>query len=239
MTLHGQRVVFAGGTSGIGLASAQAAAAEGAAVVVLSRNQERVEAALRRLPDGAEGRVLDVTDDAAVDGFFRQAGPFDHLVFTAGEPLVTGKLADLDLEQARRFFQTRYFGTLAVVKHAAPHIRPGGSVVLSSGSAAARPQPGWATAASICGAIEALTRALALELAPVRVNAVAPGVVKTPLWDPMPEPERQALYQQAGEAMPTGRVGAPDDIAEAHLYLMRSAFTTGTVLAVDGGAVLV
>jgi NAD(P)-dependent dehydrogenase (short-subunit alcohol dehydrogenase family) len=111
--------------------------------------------------------------------------------------------------------------------------------VLTHGIAGARPQAGWAVSAAVCGAMEAMMRALAVELAPVRVNAVSPGFVRTPLWNPIPEPEREALFREAGKKLLTKRVGEAREIAEAYCYLMENAFTTGQTLVVDGGGVLV
>jgi NAD(P)-dependent dehydrogenase (short-subunit alcohol dehydrogenase family) len=239
MNLRGQRIVVIGGTAGIGLAVAEGAAHEGAQVVVASRRQESVDAALKRLPEGAEGHVLDATDEEAVRGFFGRVGAFDHLVYTAGESLLMGSLAESDLGRARRFLDTRLWGAYTAVKHGAPAIRPGGSVVLTTGTAGRRPMPGTTVAASLCGAMESLTRALALEIAPVRVNAVSPGVVRTELWRDLPEAEREGLYASAAGSLPVGRVGEPADVAEAYLYLMRGGYSTGSVVVVDGGGTLV
>ncbi len=189
MELNGKRVVVLGGTSGIGLGVAEAASRAGAQVVVASSQKTKVQAALAQIP-GAEGHAVDLTDEAAVRGFFAQVGAFDHLVFTAGEALQLGKLADLALDQGRQFFALRYWGALTAAKYGAPLIRAGGSIVFTSGIAGARPQPGWALGASICAAMGGLTRALAVELAPLRVNLVSPGFVKTPLWAGIQEAER-------------------------------------------------
>jgi NAD(P)-dependent dehydrogenase (short-subunit alcohol dehydrogenase family) len=124
-------------------------------------------------------------------------------------------------------------------KYGSPHIRPGGSITMTSGVAGLRPRKGWTVAASICGAIEALTRALAVELAPIRVNAVCPGLVRTELWSDMTESDREAMYSVAGQRLPVGRVGEADDLAEAYVYLMREGFGAGQAIVVDGGAVLV
>jgi NAD(P)-dependent dehydrogenase (short-subunit alcohol dehydrogenase family) len=164
MGLRGQRIVVVGGTSGIGLAVAEGAAREGAEVVVASRRQESVDAALKRLPLGAEGHTLDATDEAAVGAFFERIGGFDHLVYTAGESLLIESFLESDLPRARRFLDTRLWGAYTAVKHGAPSIRKGGSVVLTTGIAGQRPLPGTTVAASLCGAMESLTRALALEL---------------------------------------------------------------------------
>jgi NAD(P)-dependent dehydrogenase (short-subunit alcohol dehydrogenase family) len=147
-------------------------------------------------------------------------------------------LKTLDLDAARGFFTLRYFGVLAAVHAAAPHLSPDGSITLTIGIAKDRPGPGWAVAASICGAMEALAKALAVELAPLRVNAVSPGVVRSPLWAAMSDDDRERMYRETGAALPVGRVGEVDDIADAYLYLMTSPFTTGTTLTIDGGTTL-
>ncbi|MFJ4790273.1 SDR family oxidoreductase [Streptomyces sp. NPDC088794] len=239
MSVQGQRIVVIGGTGGIGLAVAEAAVQEGADVVVASRRQESVDAALKRLPGGAEGHVLDAADEDSVRGFFARVGAFDHLVYTAGESILMGSLAESDLGRARRFLDTRLWGAYTAVKHGAPSIRPGGSVVLTTGTAGQRPMPGTTVAASLCGAMESLTRALALELAPVRVNVVSPGVVRTELWRDLAQEDREGLYASTAASLPVGRVGEPADIAEAYLYLMRGGYSTGSVVTVDGGGTLV
>jgi NAD(P)-dependent dehydrogenase (short-subunit alcohol dehydrogenase family) len=230
--LQGQRVVVLGGTSGIGLATAVAAASAGASVTVVSSSKERVERALAVLPEGSTGAAVDLADADAVRELF--TSDLDHLVFTAGESLALMPVADVDLERARDFFGLRYFGALTAVQAAAPHIRPGGSITLTTGTAKDRPRAGWSVASSICGAIDALTRALAVELAPIRVNAVSPGVVRTPLWGAVSDD----YYDGVAGGLPVGRVGEAEDIARAYLFFMTCGFATGTVLTVDGGALL-
>ena len=239
MDLNGQRIVVLGGSSGIGLATAQAAAQAGASVVIASHRRTRIDAALATLPAGAEGHVLDLTDAGAVAALFDRVGGFDHLVFTAGETLQVGPLAETDPAAARRFFELRYWGAFTAAKFGSPHIRPGGSIVFTSGGAGQRPRAGWALGASVCAAMEGLTRALAVELAPIRVNIVAPGLVKTPLWAGMDEAEREALYSAVAARLPVGHAGEPEEVAQAYLYLMRQSYCTGQVVVVDGGGMLV
>lgn len=239
MTLNGKSIVVLGGSSGIGLAVAREAAREGASPVIVSSNRTRVDAALKSLPDGAEGHAADLGSDASIRALFAELGSFDHLVYTAGENLLLATLDNLDLDWARGFFGVRYWGALAAVKHGAPHIRPGGSITLTSGLAAARPHAGWSVASSICGAMEGLTRALAVELAPIRVNIVSPGVVKSPLWDAMPQAEREALYSGMAERLPVRHVGEPEELAQSYLYLMKQTYGTGQVIGVDGGGALI
>ncbi|PSL46036.1 NAD(P)-dependent dehydrogenase (short-subunit alcohol dehydrogenase family) [Chitinophaga niastensis] len=237
--LTGKRVIILGGSAGIGLATANAAASEGADVIIVSSNQERIDKALATLPESAQGYAVDLGNEAAVRDFFQGTGSFDHLVFTAGDRLLLGKLEDISSSDVQAAFHLRFLGTWNAVKYGSKHILPGGSVVLTTGIAGARPQAGWAAGASICGAMESLTRALAVELAPIRVNAVSPGVVKTDLWADIPVAEREAIYQNIGNALPVRRVGEVADIAQTYLYLMREGFSTGQVIVVDGGAVLV
>lgn len=182
MTFEGKRIVVLGGSSGIGLATAQAAAKDGASVVIASSRRARVDQALATLPAGGEGHALDLADEAAVKALFATLGGFDHLAFTAGETLQLGSLASTDVEAARSFFGLRYWGAFLAAKYGSGSIRPGGSIVFTSGLAGKRPHAGWALGASICSAMEGLTRALAVELAPIRVNIVCPGVVKSPIW---------------------------------------------------------
>jgi NAD(P)-dependent dehydrogenase (short-subunit alcohol dehydrogenase family) len=239
MTLSGKRIVVLGGSSGIGLAAAQAAARDGANVVIVSSRKDRIDTALATLPAGGEGHAADLADETAIRTLFERVGAFDHLVYTAGETLQLGPLAATDIGAAKQFFTLRYWGAYSAAKYGSGRIRAGGSIVFTSGIAALRPHAGWSLGASICAAMEGLTRALAVELAPIRVNIVSPGVVRTPLWGNMGKADRDALYQQTADKLPVGHAGDPEEIAQAYLYLMRQSYTTGQVLVVDGGAVLV
>ena len=228
-----------GGSSGIGLAVAEQAATQGAKVVIASSNTERVQKAVEKLEGNVQGHTLDLTDESSIETLFAKLGAFDHLVFTAGDSLHLHDLAATDLKQARQAFELRYWSALAAVKYGSKVIRKGGSIVLTTGVAGQRPHKGWVVAASVCGTIEALTRALALELAPIRVNAVSPGVVRTNLWHNMSPAERERLYESVGSSLPVGRVGEAHDIAQAYLFLLQEEFITGQTLVVDGGTVLV
>ncbi len=234
-----QRVVIVGGSSGIGLAVAEEAASQGGDVVIVSSSATRVQEAIKSVGGKARGQAVDVSDEESVGSFFKKLGAFDHLVFTAGDSLHLHELALTDLKQARRAFELRYWSALAAVKYGSPHIRKGGSIVLTTGIAGQRPQSGWVLAASVCGTIEALTRALAIELAPIRVNAVSPGVVRTNLWQNMSSSEREQLFESLGKRLPVGRVGEAHDIAQAYLFLMKEGFSTGQTVVIDGGTVLV
>jgi NAD(P)-dependent dehydrogenase (short-subunit alcohol dehydrogenase family) len=231
--------VILGGTSGTGLATAKIAQREGAAIAVASSRRERVERALASLESGAEGHVVDLSDETQVRKLFAHIGAFDHLVYTAGESLRLETLDAVQLDDARSFLNIRFWGAFMAVKYGSPHIRAGGSITLTSGAAGLRPRKGWTVVASICGAMESLTRALAVELAPIRVNAVCPGVVRTELWRDMTKSDREALYRDVAQSLLVGRIGEPEDIGQAYVYLMREGYSTGQMIVVDGGAVLV
>jgi NAD(P)-dependent dehydrogenase (short-subunit alcohol dehydrogenase family) len=241
-TLKSKRVAVIGGTSGIGFAVAHGALADGAAVVVGSSNAVNVEAAVARLGRGASGWPVNVREEASVAAFFERLGHFDHLVYTAGDwsPLRGGgAVAQLDLAGATATFTVRFWGALAAIKHAQGRIAADGSVTITDGVIAHRPRKGAALSTAMAGAIEHLTRALAVDLAPLRVNAVCPGYVLTEVWNSIPEERRAQQLTKMTERLPVPRVGLPDEIAEAYLYLMRGGYATGQVLVVDGGMTLV
>jgi NAD(P)-dependent dehydrogenase (short-subunit alcohol dehydrogenase family) len=238
-TLNGKRVLILGGSSGLGFAAAKAAAAEGAAVIIVSGNQQRINNALQELPANAEGYMVDLSEEKNIKDFFAGIGKFDHLVYTAGENIQLAMMKEVQVEQARQYFNLRYWGAFAAVKYGAPHLNKGGSINLTGGIASPRPGAGWSLGASICAAMEGFTRAMAVELAPIRVNLVSPGVVRTNLWNGMPDAEREHFYDTVGNSLLLKRVGEAADIAQAYVYLMKQPFATGQVLVTDGGAVLV
>jgi NAD(P)-dependent dehydrogenase (short-subunit alcohol dehydrogenase family) len=238
-SLAGKKIVLLGGSSGLGLATAMMAAGEGAQVVLVSSNAKKIEAALKELPEGSTGYAADLSSEEEVKNIFSKTGKFDHLVFTAGESIRLIKLADIEVAAAKKYFDLRYFGAITAVRYGAPCINPGGSIVLTSGIASPRPGPGWFLGASICAAIEGFTRTISIELSPVRVNAVSPGVVRTNLWSGMSEADREGMYASVGGKLPVQRVGEAEDIAQAYLYCMKQSFMTGQILVTDGGTVLV
>jgi NAD(P)-dependent dehydrogenase (short-subunit alcohol dehydrogenase family) len=237
--LKHKTVVVLGGSSGIGLGVAQLAASEGARVVIASSKAERVGQALRAIGGDAQGQVLNAMDEGAVKSFFVNQGAFDHLVFTAGDSVQFNALHSIDLQEARSTFELRYWSALAAVKYGSPLIREGGSIVLTTGITSLRPMKGWVVVSSVCGSMDSLTRALAVELAPIRVNAVSPGVIRTNFWKDMSEEQQVQFYENTGKSLPVGRVGTVEETAQAYVYLMSNGFATGQVLVVDGGTVLV
>jgi len=239
MSLKNARVLILGGTSGIGLGVAAAVAERGGEPIVASRKQSSVDSALAQLPETARGGVVDLTDPdaAALENFAVEIGEIDHLVFTAGDSLVFAKVSDLTPDVVSGFLLTRFISALNAVRVFAPRIAAGGSITMTSGTAAHLPGFG-VLPVSVCAAMNAATTALAVELAPIRVNAVAPGVVRTPLWDPMGDDDRQSMYDQEAQRLPLGRIAEVEDVARAYLYCMEQTYGTGRVLTVDGGALL-
>jgi NAD(P)-dependent dehydrogenase (short-subunit alcohol dehydrogenase family) len=241
MTLDGKRVLVVGGGSGIGFAIAEGAQREGAQVTIASSNAGRIAAAAQRLGNAARGERMDVTDEAGVAAFFEANAPFDHIAYTAGDwgQMRRGALADIDLSRAIEVFRVRFLGALAVAKHGATKLPPGGSLTLTDGMIAHRPSKGSFLSTGMAGGIEHLTRGLAVELAPVRVNCVCPAMIKTEIWDTMlPAEGREERFAKMTERQLIPRIGEPAETAEAYLYCMKAGYTTGQVLKVEGGSTL-
>jgi NAD(P)-dependent dehydrogenase (short-subunit alcohol dehydrogenase family) len=239
MPFEGQHVYVMGGSHGIGEATARAFAAAGAQVVIAGRSKERLDAAAARIGWPVEARPLDATDPDAVAGFFGDGETVDHLVLALSPGAVAvGPLVTLDESALRTAFDGKFFAHVRAVKAAAPHLRPDGSVTFLSAASARAAAPGTAGLAAANGAIEAMVPPLAAELAPVRVNAVSPGVIDTPWWDGMPPDQRSAFFEGVASGAPVGRVGRAQDVADAVLYLAGNGFVTGTVLDVSGGLTL-
>ncbi|MFD9335342.1 SDR family oxidoreductase [Streptomyces sp. NPDC060028] len=229
---QGRRVLVAGGTSGVGLAAAAAFAAGGAAVTVVSRTEDKVRRAVKTLGPAADGQVLDLRDAAAIAAFTEAAGTFDHVVISAAETPM-GRVDTLPLEDAYAAMDSKFWGAYRLAR--AVSVDPAGSLTIVSGYLSVRPGRASALQSAINAALEALVRGLALELAPIRVNAVSPGLLRTPLWDALPAGGREAMYEAAAERLPVNRVGEPRDVAAAIAMVAGNAYMTGTTLFVDGG----
>ena len=224
-----------GGSSGIGLASAKALAAAGARVAIAGRSPEKLKAARQAIATPIETHPVDITNDESIERLFDAVGPLDHLVITASEAAL-GRFLEIEPAAARRFFDSKFWGPYAVARRAVPHIDRGGSITFFSGAAGSRASPGFSCGSAINAAVEALARSLAVELAPIRVNTISPGLIDTPVWGSLVTPaERDALFAETAAKLPAGRIGRPEDVAEAVLFLIRNPYTTGTTLFVDGG----
>jgi NAD(P)-dependent dehydrogenase (short-subunit alcohol dehydrogenase family) len=233
MILAGKKVVVVGGSSGIGFSTAELAMREGADVIIASRNAERLDAAATKL--GVTAIPADVTGDKSVEDLFRRCGPVDHVVVTAAQ-LKTGPFKTVAMDDVRATMEGKFWGAWRVARSA--EIRPGGSLTLVSGYLSIRPRPNSAIISVANGALESLARALALELAPVRVNAVSPGIVDTPIRAAMPEAARRDMLAKTAAALPVGRVGVGEDIAQQILAFMTIGFMTGSIVYLDGGGLV-
>lgn len=237
MRLKDQRVVVLGGTSGIGMGIAELALAEGASVVVAGNSADGASAAKEKLGD-VEALSFDVGDEAAVKAAFEKIGAFDHLVTTAAK-LTYAPLADLPVDAVREMLASKFWGPFFASRSAAPLLRDGGSITFFSGLAADRPDSGTSIVSAVNAGLEGFARALAVELAPVRVNCVSPGVTETAGWNFMPQEEREKMFAELREKLPARRIGVPTDLAEAALSVMTNRYISGSVLHCDGGARLV
>ena len=242
-TLHepqllGQTVVVIGGSSGIGLETARRARAEGANVVITGRNPERLQHAALEL-DARSSAAFDATDFDRLERFFDELPtPVDHVMITAGGPYYA-RLTDIDFEQARRTVDQHLWLPLHVARYAPAKVRPGGTLLFISGTGGRRPAVGMAMSAALTAALPALTKALALELAPVRVNLIAPGFVDTPLSAALLGDRLDERRNQLRTTLPIRRVVGPADVAALAVHLMTNSALTGATYDVDGGQQLV
>lgn len=238
MSLKGKRVVILGGTSGIGLATAKAFLDQSAQVIIASRSVSKLNEAKQSLGGNVEGIEIDFRSEEKAAEFFSTVGKFDHLVVTAGEGAM-GHFSELPVASAKEAFDSKFWGQYITVRSALPYLNNESSITLTSGVYGVRPPQGATTLAAINSAIEGLVRGLSVDLAPIRVNVVSPGIVDTPLYAGMPDDQRQALFNDIAQQLPVGRVAKPEDIADTYVYLAKNGFTTGTAVLIDGGARLV
>ncbi|WP_246797177.1 SDR family oxidoreductase [Burkholderia perseverans] len=233
--LKGRRVLITGGSSGIGFAVAKRVISVGGSAVLIGRDEAKLATAIHELGAAATAIALDVTDESAVAAALSQFESIDHIV-TAAAGSVRGTIVDLDIEAARALFESKYWGQYYFVKYGAPRLSARGSITLFSGWISRKPMVGTSTLAAVDAAIEALTRVASLELGPLRINAITPGMIETPLWrSRLSEDEQRAFFATTAETLPVGKSGSADDVAHAIQFFMENGFTTGAVLDVDGG----
>lgn len=260
--LHNKRILIIGGSSGLGYAVAEASLEQGAHVIISSSRPARIESAISRLvqsyPSARErvrGQACDLASAATAesnierlfvfatvsDGDGGGGGKLDHVVFTAGDGLATMPLCSISLAAIQAAGMVRFVAPLLIARYAAPHMAagPASSITLTTGSVAEKPMRDWAVVASYAAGLYGMVRALALDLKPVRVNLVSPGAVATELWAGMPREAYVEFERQIGERALTGRIGRPEDVAEAYVYAMKDANLTGSVVGSDGGGLLV
>lgn len=234
MSLKNKRIVIIGGSSGIGLATAARALQEGAVVTVASRSTDKLQRAKQQLGQNLLIKSVDMRDENSLRALYSEIGQFDHLLTPGGEvefiPFV-----NQPTESAKRSFESKFWGQHNAAKHAVPHLTQNGSITFYSGAASQRPVASFAIGAAINSAIESLGRALAVELAPIRVNTISPGLTDTPIFDYLSETERKNMFANYAATLPLKRVATADDIAKAAIYVMGNDYVTGSTLSVDGG----
>jgi NAD(P)-dependent dehydrogenase (short-subunit alcohol dehydrogenase family) len=230
--LQQKKVIVAGGTSGIGLATAKALAAEGALVTVTGRDPNKLKDASA---SGLDAQSLDSMDRSALDTFFKGFGSLDHLVITIGSGKGMGNFADLDLVDLKDAYERKFWPLLNTVQAALPYIRPTGSVTIVTAASSRCKLSGTSGLAGINGGLELMMEIWAKELKPIRFNAVSPGLVDTPWWDHHGTEAKAAAFKSFSAQIPVGRVAEPEEIADAIQFLVGNEYMTGKVIVIDGG----
>ncbi|MDT0176517.1 SDR family oxidoreductase [Enterobacter sp. BRE11] len=235
------KTLIIGGASGIGFAVASALAEQENSIILAGRSQEKLEAARQSLtlrPADVRTLTLDVSNEAEVVALSHSLGDVDHIVFTAGSSAPGGLLTDMDLSAARRAFDTKFWGSIYTARHLSRNIRQRGTLTLTSGFLARRTLSGTLVKSTMNAAIESAAKVLAKELAPLRVNVVSPGLTDTEAYATMDPAAREKMLQAAAENLPVKAYGRAQDIAEGYLFLLNNPFVTGTVIDIEGGALI-
>ena len=230
--LRDKTILVVGRGSGIARAVSLLARSEGARVIVAGR--DRAKLANSYDDPGISAETIDITDDDSIVALAERVGRVDHVVSIASAR-ARGKLADLQRQNLLQSFDTKVIGPTMLAKHFASQMNPGGSFVLFSGVHAFKHNVGYLGVGITNGAVDFLTRWLAVELAPIRVNAISPGVIDTGAWDAMGDDGKRDYFERIAAHNPAGRIGTPDDIAAAVLFAATNTFMTGVTLKIDGG----
>lgn len=232
--LNNKRVVVTGITGGIANATVQRLLTNGASVVVSARTQEKLDAALATLDGDITGQVMNLASEDSIAAFFEKVGEFDHLVTPAASSMFA-PIAEMDMKAAREILETKQWGQMLCVHYGSKMISKTGSITVFSGTVTQKPLPGSTMFAAVGAASEASARVWGLELAPVRVNSIVPGIIETPIWGNLMGDAASDTLGSIAESLPVGRVGSADDVAKAVEFLIDNEFVNGHALVVDGG----
>jgi NAD(P)-dependent dehydrogenase (short-subunit alcohol dehydrogenase family) len=252
--LAGARILIVGGSAGLGYGVAEAGLEYGASIIISSSQQSRVDDAIASLQKSyplAKGNVVgyacdlgtEATLEKNVKDLLDRTGVVDHIVYTAGDRLAMKPIEDIDFASLKQGGMVRFFAPFLICKYAYANklINPGpkSSITLTTGSISQKPKPNWSIPAGYAGGLHSMTRQLAVDLKPIRVNLISPGPVDTPLWDWMTEDVKKKSFEAVGKTLLTGRVGQVEDVTEAYLYLMKDQNVTGSVVSTNGGSILI
>jgi len=233
--MSSQHIVVVGGSSGIGFATARHLLASGAQVTITGRSETRLTEAGRQLGPEVQVMQMDAAAADALPACFARIGKFDHLVLALGSSKGVGSFASVRLDEVKAGFEEKVYAHFATAQAALPLLNSTGSLTFVSGLAALAAMPGTAGIGAANAAVAALVPILANELKPLRVNGVYPGVIDTPWWSAVPDEQKQAMFEDYAAKTPVGRVGRPDDVAQAIAFLIGNGFMTGHMLVCDGG----
>ncbi len=232
-----KKIVIIGGSSGIGLGIAKACVAANGEVIIASRNPHKLKEAQKSIGKELLSYALDISNPEQLARFFKKIGRFDHLL-TPAAAVSWGPFSQMSAADEQASFNSKFWGQYYSAKLGFSEINPGGSIVFFAGCWSQRPILGAAIPASINAAIEGLGRALALELSPLRVNVISPGIIDTPVFSTMSAAERKKFFEQKAKSLPVKKIGKPEDVAMTAIYLMTNPYMTGSTIYVDGGETL-
>ncbi|KAI9812306.1 MAG: hypothetical protein M1827_004755 [Pycnora praestabilis] len=248
--LSSSHILIIGGSSGLGYSVAEASLEHGAHVTISSSQPSRIDTAITSLlksypsaKSRLSGHACDLSSpnvEKNIEELFEKAGKVDHIVYTAGDKLATLPVAEVTLENMQQAGMVRFFAPMLVAKVGRAYLSPGptSSITLTTGSVSEKPMPGWAVVGSFASGLHAMTRGLALDLKPVRVNLISPGAVETELWKDMTREQFEGFKEASKSKNATGEIGQPDDVAESFIYAMKDRNLTGSIISTNGGVLL-
>ena len=234
MLFENKKIVIIGGSSGIGFAIAKAALIEGANVIIASRSIDKLEHAKHKLNGAIEAHPLDLLQEESIKSFFKKVGSFDHLQLPGSE-VRFGNIDTLSIEDARYSFDSKFWGPYIAIKHAREYLSKQGSITLYSGAASQRPTKESTILTALNASVEALSRALAISLTPIRVNVISPGITMTPLFEDMGKEQADKILDTYKSNLLVKRFATADEVAQTAIYLMSNEYVTGSLHMIDGG----